>query len=101
MLANNPFAGLMTRTMDGTAAPRQRPERRIRVWDTPWKLVPAERRLLIALVKCGSLAVAGREIGINARSAETYAADIRKKMEAKTTLIAVLTWDRFTRASND
>jgi hypothetical protein len=95
---NDPFAALLTplrerpgQTYTESLMPKPKA-------GEPRSLALYERRFMSALVKCGSLHGAADYIGITARTAEAYASDIRKKMGAKTTIHAVLAWDRAQRA---
>jgi DNA-binding NarL/FixJ family response regulator len=97
----NPFAGLIERPR--ITVPRQAPKRtytpRPQVdHGNPWNLTPGETRALEAILHTGSSGGAADVLRLNPSTVEEHTRNVKTKMGTATTLLAVVTYDRWKRS---
>lgn len=68
--------------------------------DNPWGLAPSEVRLMEAVVQVGHYKKAARLVGLTPKTVECYMRDIRRKMDIDHQIVAVVTWDRWSRSQS-
>lgn len=104
-----PFAGLMNPLRDRPAIlrrkePRKKPEKRAQrtpTWpkEDPWWLTPAERRLMPMIVEGMSAKEIAALLDLSHRTVEVLVARLRKRMDARSNVVAAVLWDRWTRSN--
>ena len=76
---------------------KHRPPRKKRDYANPWRLTPAETKVIEAWIENGEAKQAAVAIGVSYKTIEGHSLSIRKKMAVPTTLLAVLAYDRWNR----
>lgn len=65
----------------------------------PWRLPPREAEVMTCLANTGSQKATAHQLGLGYGTVKELAGRARKRIGAKTSMSAVVTWDRWARGN--